>query len=417
MNHEVLKRVIYDQHEVIKKARIVDRDIVLERDANYVLTGCRRAGKTTLLYKRVQDLISSGVNWNQIVYINFDDERLIGFNVSDFDDVILTAEEMSKDKHYFYFDEIQNIDGWEKFAIRIANQGYKVDITGSNAKMLSGEVAAKLGGRYISKEIMPYSFNEFLRSKDAIGEPSAKGIGEVNALLEEYLTEGGFPGAYVFANKRDYLNSIYDKVLYGDIVAHYKIRNEGGIKLLVKKVAESIGQDISFTRLQNTITGVGYKLSKDKVIDYCAYCKEAFLLFTVENYYAAFVDKASTPKYFFVDNGILNLFLIDERTALLENVVAATLYRKHKEELYYLKGAKSDVDFYLSDSKVAIQVAYSLKNDVTYRREVDNLLSFASSSKEKHSLLIVTYEEEKTIVEGGYKIEVVPLKKFLLGQY
>ena len=106
-----------------------------------------------------------------------------------------------------------------------------------------------------------------------------------------------------------------------------------------------------------------------------------------------------------------------ERTALLENVVAAALYRKHKEELYYLKGAKSDVDFYLSDSKVAIQVAYSLKNDVTYRREVENLLSFASSSKEKHSLLIVTYEEEKTIVEGGYKIEVVPLKKFLLGQY
>lgn len=153
MNHDILKRIIFDQHQVIRDSIIVDRDIVLEKEANYVLVGLRRAGKTTMLYKRVQDLIKDGVEWNQIIYINFDDERLLGFNINDFEDILLVAEELSNKKHYFYFDEIQNIDNWEKFAIRLASQGYKVDITGSNAKMLSKEVESKLGGRYISKEI------------------------------------------------------------------------------------------------------------------------------------------------------------------------------------------------------------------------------------------------------------------------
>ena len=109
MNKETLKKVIYDQHQVIRDTVIVERDIELEKNANYVLVGLRRADKTTLLYKRVQDLIEEGVEWNQIIYINFDDERLIDFKLNDFDDILLVAEEMSSKKHYFYFDEIQNI--------------------------------------------------------------------------------------------------------------------------------------------------------------------------------------------------------------------------------------------------------------------------------------------------------------------
>ena len=147
MNHQILKKIIYEQHEVIKNSLIVERDVFLEKDANYVLVGLRRAGKSTMLYKRVQDLIKEGVEWNQIIYINFDDERLLEFNVNDFEDILLVAEEMSNKKHYFYFDEIQEIDNWEYFALRIANQGLKVDITGSNAKMLSREIEGKLGGR------------------------------------------------------------------------------------------------------------------------------------------------------------------------------------------------------------------------------------------------------------------------------
>lgn len=415
MDREIIKKVIFDQHQVIKNTDIVDRDIVLEKDANYVLVGLRRAGKTTLLYKRVQDLIKEGVEWSQIIYINFEDERLLGFQVKDFDDILLTAEELSRKKHYFYFDEIQNIEGWEMFAIRVSNQGYKVDITGSNARMLSKEVAAKLGGRYIPKEITPYSFVEFLRASSANQDNySVKDRAQMNGLLNDYFVNGGLPGSLLFKNKREYVSSVYQKVLYNDIIVHNGVRNENGIKLMIKKIAESVKQDLSFTKIQNIITGIGYKISKDVVIDYCGYCKDAFLVFTVENYYASFLDKSSNPKYYFGDNGILDLFLDDKRSSLLENIVALHLYRNHKDFLYYLKGNKVDVDLFISDSNAAIQVAYSLNDHETYRREVDNLVEFAKKSGMDAKLFIVTYEEEKTIDVDGVSIEVVPLKKFLL---
>ena len=415
MNHEIIKKVIFDQHNVIKDTTIVDRDIVLERDVNYVLVGLRRAGKTTLLYKRVQDLIKEGVEWEQIIYINFDDERLLGFCVEDFDDILLVAEELSNKKHFFYFDEIQNIDGWEKFAIRLSNQGYKVDITGSNAKMLSKEVEAKLGGRYISKEILPYSLKEFLRAnsvnKDAY---STKDLGRVNRLINDYFVNGGFPESVAFKNKREYVSSIYQKVLYNDIIVHNNVRNENGMKLMIKKIAESVKQNLSYTKIQNIITCIGYKISKDIIIDYCSYCKDAFLLFTIENYYASFLDKNSNPKYYFMDNGILNLFLDDKRSSLLENIVALHLYRNHKESLYYLKGTKVDIDLYLSDTNTAVQVAYSMNEGDVYNREVNNLVEFSYRSDKKCKLLIVTYVEERTINLEGKIIEVIPLKKFLL---
>jgi len=415
MNREILKRIIFDQHQVIKDAVIIDRNVVLEKDINYVLVGLRRAGKTTLLYKRVQELINEGVDWKQIIYINFDDERLIGFTANDFDDILLVAEELTNKKHYFYFDEIQNIDGWEKFAIRIANQGYKVDITGSNAKMLSKEVEAKLGGRYISKEIMTYSFDEFLRANKANKDGySVKEIGQINSLLNDYFVNGGFPESISFKNKREYVSSIYRKVLYNDIIVHNHIRNENGIKLMIKKIAESVKKDLSFSKIQNIITGIGYKISKDIIIDYSEYCKDAFLLFTLENYCASFLDKNSNPKYYFMDNGILNLFLDNKRSSLLENIVALHLYRTHKECLYYFKGNKADIDFYLSELNTAIQVAYSIDEKDVYDREVDNLIAFARANHSKSNLIIVTYEEEKIIETDGFLIKVIPLKKFLL---
>jgi len=416
MNKDLLKKIIYDQHQVIKDAVIVDRDIELEKNVNYVLVGLRRAGKTTMLYKRVQDLINEGIEWNQIIYINFDDERLIDFKLSDFDDILLVAEEMSSKKHYFYFDEIQNVDDWEKFAIRVANQGYKVDITGSNAKMLSKEVEAKLGGRYISKEILPYSFIEYLRAYNINSSAySTKEIAIINNLLEQYFLFGGFPASIDFKNKREYVSNVYQKVLYGDIITHNKVRSENGMKLLIKKISESVMQDISYTKLQNVITGIGYKISKDVIIDYCGYIKDSFLLFSIENYYASFVDKNSNPKYYFRDNGVLNLFIDGKKTALLENIVAINLYRNNNE-FYYLKGNKLDIDFYIPSKKTLIQVAYSLENQETYDREVNNLVEYAKSTNDELKLFIVTYDEKRTIELEGKIIEVISLKEFLINK-
>ncbi len=418
MDHEILKQIIFEQHEVIKKTTIVARDYSFDKNANYVLIGLRRAGKSTLLYKRVKDLIQEGVSWKQIIYINFDDERLLGFKASDFEDILLTAEEITSEKHYFYFDEIQNIDGWEKFAIRMANAKEKVDITGSNAKMLSREVSAKLGGRYLTKIIHPYSFKEFLRAK-AIDESSAYSLSERASLtnaLQEFYRFGGFPESLASIDKREYVSNIYEKILLGDIITRNSIRGENGIRILMKKIANTISQDVSYTNLYNSLKTIGFSLSKDTIIDYCSYANQSFLLFALKNYYASFVDKESNSKYYFSDNGMLNLFLSKDDTSLFENLVAVTLNQRYREKLYYLKSNKTkiDIDFFVGEENMAIQACYSMENSSTYEREVGQLRKLDETNPGKYKLMIVTMNESKTISLENNEIHVVKLQDFLL---
>ncbi len=418
MDHEILKQIIFEQHEVIKKAQIVTRDYTFDKNANYVLIGLRRSGKSTLLYKRVKDLIEEGVDWEQIIYINFDDERLLGFQANDFEDILLTAEEITNDKHYFYFDEIQNIDGWEKFAIRMANAMEKVDITGSNAKMLSREVSAKLGGRYLTKIIHSYSFREFLRAK-SIDESSSYSLSEratVTNALQEFYKFGGFPESINSMDKREYVSSIYEKILLGDIITRNSIRGENGMRILIKKISTTVSQDVSYTNLYNALKTIGFSLSKDTIIDYCSYATKSFLLFALKNYYASFVDKESNSKYYFSDNGILNLFLAKDDTSLFENLVAIALNQKYQEKLYYLKSSKTkiDIDFFVDVENIAIQTCYSMESPTTFEREVGQLKKLDETDPGKYKLIIVTMNETKTIPLENNEIRVVKLQDFLL---
>ncbi len=418
MDHETIKQIISEQHEIIRKAKIVNRDYSFDRNANYVLIGLRRSGKSTLLYKRVQDLVKEGVDWKQIIYINFDDERLLGFKTSDFEDILLTAEEITKDKHYFYFDEIQNIDGWESFAIRMANAKEKVDITGSNAKMLSREVSAKLGGRFLTKIIHPYSFKEFLRAKSIDGN-AFYSISERAAFmnaLQEFYRFGGFPESIDSLDKRGYVSNIYEKILLGDIIARNSIRGENGMRVLMKKIAGTVSQDVSYTNLHNSLKTIGFSLSKDTIIDYCSYAIQSFLLLALKNHYASFVDKESNSKYYFSDNGVLNLFLAKDNTSLFENLIAVSLNRKYGDKLYYLKSSKTkiDIDFFVDEENIAIQACYSLDNPDAYDREVRQLKKLEETEPGKYKLIIVTMDETKTIPLKNNKIKVIKLQDFLL---
>ena len=421
MKNDILKQIIFDQHDVIKEANIIDRDYTFEENGNYVLIGLRRSGKTTLLHKRVKDLISKGVDWKQIIYINFDDERLLGFKASDFEDILLTAEEITDKKKYYYFDEIQNIDGWEKFAIRLANAGYKVDLTGSNAKRLSREVSAKLGGRYLTKTVYPYTFDEYLRAKgiDKDASLSTKSRGRIREALDSYYRFGGFPESLRFMNKRDYVSNIYEKILLGDIIVRNELRNENGRRILRKTIAETVTSDVSYTSLYHTLKTIGFSLSKDTIIDYCSYAIKSFLLFSLKNYYASFVDKESNPKFYFSDNGILSLFLPKDDTALLENRVAITLKERFKDGLYYLKSSKTklDIDFLVPERGIAVQACYSLKNRETAERETGQLLRLNEKEQNRYQLYIVTKEEHQDIRIKGQKIKVISLLEFLNREY
>ena len=295
MNHELLKQVIFDQHNFIKNFEIIDRKYEFDMNANYVVVGLRRAGKTTILYKLVQDLIANGIDWKQIIYINFEDERLDEFTATDFNDIVSVQSELSDKKGYFFLDEVQNIEGWEKFARRLADFKEHTFITGSNAKMLSSEIEERLGGRYLTKYITPYNFAEFLRAKKIDFSESAllttKENGKIRAAFEQYFYFGGFPEILNYFDKRGYVSSIYQKILLGDIASRNNIRNPNALRIMMKKMAESVKDELSYSKLHNILKTIGVNVSKDSIIDYVRYAKESYLIFAVKNYFSKFVEK------------------------------------------------------------------------------------------------------------------------------
>ncbi|MBN2923764.1 MULTISPECIES: ATP-binding protein [Coriobacteriia] len=419
MNHEVLKSVIFDQREIIQNARIVPRRYTFDSQANYVVTGLRRAGKSTLLYKIVRDLVESGVDWNRIIYINFEDERLAEFSIGDFNDILSVHSELSTQLGYYFFDEIQNVNGWEKFARRLADAGERVWITGSNAKMLSSQIATTLGGRYLVKHVTPYRFDEYLDASgiahDSNALYSTKAKGSIAGAFDAFYQHGGFPESLRYDSPREYVESVYQKVLLGDIAARNNVRNPDALRVLMKKVAETVCNETSATALHGMLNALGYKISKATLLDYLAMARESYLLFEVTNVVAKFVEREGNPKRYFSDNGLLNLFLIGKEPALLENEVAVAMLDAFGEGLHYLKSPKNgiDVDFYVPEQGLAVQVAYSL-SDSAKPREVGNLVKLANISDSALRLLIVTKEEERVIEEDGKRIEIKPAWKFLL---
>lgn len=417
MNHNILKNVIYDQHEIIKNFQIVEREYEFDINANYVVIGLRRAGKSTMLYKIVQNLVASGTDWNQIIYINFEDERLSEFTLNDFNDILSVQAEMSDKKGWFFFDEIQNIEGWEKFARRMADSKEHTFITGSNAKMLSAEIETRLGGRYLTKYVTPFNFREFLKAKNIDYSDktifSTKDSGKIKREMENYFYFGGFPENIEYKDKREYVSSIYQKILLGDIAARNGIRNTNGLRLLMKKIAETVMDEVSYSKLHNILKSIGVNISKDAVIDYVKYAREAFLIFAIRNYFSKFTDKETTPKYYFNDNGLLNLFLNKEEPKLLENLVAVNLWNKYKDNLYYLKSQNIDADFFVEETGEVIQTSYSVSN-ISSDREIQTLLEAARTIKESKRFIIITYEEEKEMTVDGVKIEVFPIWKWLI---
>lgn len=420
MNHRVLKQVILEQIEIIQNAEIIDREYNFEKNINYILVGLRRAGKSTLLYKIARELVESGCDWSQIIYINFEDDRLLGFSKNDFNDIVETAYELTDEKEiYYFFDEIQLIDGWEHFARRMADQKKHVYITGNNAKMLSSEMEKVLGGRYLSKMIMPFSLSESLEYKKIPHDEKAlltsSKLAKIRKGCQEYIMNGGFPEAQLLKQKREYVKSVYEKVLLGDIVERESVKNKMALRLMIKKIAETVMHEISFNTLAGNVKAAGIKTSTDSMIEYVSYAENAYLLFRNRNYVFKFAEKEGTPRFYFYDNGLLSLFLVDKPSALLENAVAVYLKRRYGEEVYYFKSNQTgiDIDFYLPEKNCAIQVAYSLAE--AEERETRSLISFAQKTKGVKRLIIVTQEEESTIIKDGLTIEVIPVYKLLLG--
>ena len=416
---EVIREILLENRKEVELQHVVPRNFQMEDFANYVLIGVRRAGKSFMLYQQIQQNLKRGITWDSMLYINFEDERLMGMTAQELNLILEVHGMMSKERPILFLDEIQDINGWEKFARRLADNKYRVYITGSNAKMLGSDVATTLGGRYITKHIMPYSFPEFLQANEVSYDSNTLattfGRAEVQRHFTNYFRFGGFPEGARLASKRDYINSVYQKIYLGDIASRNKIENQFSLRVLFRKLAESVKQPISFTRLTNIIASTGAKLSKPTLINYLEYSKDAFLVYPIKNIADNLTQRETNPKYYFVDNGIISILAMNIDTSLLENMVAMELLRRYGlEEQVFFYNKNVEVDFYIPDAATAIQVSYNpKKSDETWERESTALIKLSKVLDCKR-LIILTYELEENIELKGLNIEVIPVWKWLL---
>lgn len=420
MNRDTLKQIMIDQKETYLNNTIITRQYLLEENVNYCFVGIRRTGKSYLMYQQIKQLESKGVPLSQIVYVNFEDERLLETKVTDLNTILEIGLEMSgsANKPYLFLDEIQNINGWEKFVRRIADMKYRINITGSNSKMLSSEIASTLGGRFIIMNVYPYSFAEYLtanhREKNYLDVISTQDRADVLSLYNEYVTFGAFPELVDIKNKRAFLSSIYQTIYLGDIITRNKISNDFAIKLILKKIAESVTKPLSFSRLTNILKSTGMAIGKQTVINYVGYMTDSYLLFTLQNYAAKLVDKETSPKYYFMDTGLLGLMLLDSKSAQLENLVAIELIRRYGVENVFFFENNVEIDFYIPSESLAIQVSLQVLDDIDTKERETRAFAKLNNFIPGAKCIIITNSEETNLEYDGIDIEVIPIWKWLL---
>lgn len=417
IDERVIKTLIAEYQKFSTEVNFIPREIEVDMTKCNVFVGVRRCGKSFLMYQCIRKLLDAGTNPESILFMNFEDDRLPPLDLADLDRIKSAFEEMYACKPIFFLDEVQNVEGWEKFARRLADTGYQVFITGSNAKMLSFEMAGRLGGRYAMTEIYPFSFSEYLKAKEVVLSPNWQ-YGQISSLkreFQEYFKFGGLPESVTteLKFKRQWLSSLFDKIYLGDIVARNAIRKPQSLKMLVRKVIDSIGQPITTSRVSAIVTEAGEKIKPDTAAEYLTFCADAWLTFALEDYAGKLSAKMSVKKHYLIDNGVITLFTDNAEGRLLENIVAIALRKRYGDRLFYYRH-NIEVDFYLPDEGEAIQVSHDVSNEMTLEREL-NALNALHNHLPLKKATVITYSMEKEIsMQSGLVIHIIPAWKWLL---
>jgi len=413
MKSEKLEEVVLDQKEnLLYKNLGIIRNIDLQKAISTkqitVISGVRRCGKSTLLLHLMK-------HFEQFSYLNFDDERLINFEVSDFQTLMLIFKKYSKSKVIF-FDEIQNIKNWERFIRRIFDEDYKIFITGSNAKLLSSELATHLTGRYIKIELFPFSFVETLNyNKIDYIKLSSNNKAQILKLFDNYLTSGGFPEMVKFSDN-EYLERVYEDIIYKDLIVKYKIRNIKQFKNLAQYLFTNFGGEISYNSLKSALN----IKSVTTVQEYVSYLEGSYLSFELYKFdYSLKKQYISNKKIYVIDNGIRNRIAFkfsSDKGKYLENIVFLELKRRKKELYFFKTKSNKEIDFlYAENSEYhLIQVCYSLADFTTKQREIKAIVE-ANREIQNTQNFILSYSEEENIRIDDIDIQIIPVWKWLLG--
>ena len=421
----IFKKLIVDFIERdIKNILPREYNIPLESKKIISLIGVRRSGKSSILFDLINRLREKSDREN-IIYINFEDDRLYPLELSSLDLLLESYYELyptkREEKVYLFLDEVQVVDNWELYVRRVYDtENIHIYITGSSAKLLSTEIATSLRGRTITYEIFPFSFKEYLQYKEIkVNLHSSKSLSFIKNSLEDYLVDGGFAETINEEPPiaRKILSDYLELIVYKDIVDRYNIKNRSLLKYLNKYCFTNIATLISFTKLFNEFKSQGYKLGKDTVFDYISYLEDAYTLFTVPIYRNSVKEEQRNPKKIYaIDNGFKKIYdyaIGNDMSKLYENIVFLHLRRLTKD-VYYFK-EKQEVDFYakVNTNAYLVNVSYQIDDPATRKREIDGLIEAMNYFKLSKAYLITSQEDQVMQVDDK-KIYILPLFRWLL---
>ena len=420
---EVIRSFQKRPFTIVKKRRL---ELPLDSGKVVTVSGVRRSGKTSLLLDAITALAAKGVEPARIVYVNFEDERLDA-DKSGLDLILQAYRELYPEadlsKTYFFFDELQNVDGWEKFVRRVYDTvSRNIFITGSNSRLLSSDIATSLRGRNLGYEVYPLSFPEFL-SFGGIGadfhEPGNRA--KIASGAERYLAGGGFPELFFIA--RDFhvktLQGYFDVMLFKDLIERYERKPHAHLlKYFIKRLVANISSPLSLHKIYNEFRSQGYKIDKNLLYELIEELNSIYLFFPLRKYSASVIKReTSEKKFYIVDNGLagaVSFNIGEDRGKLLENAVFMQL-RSAGSEIFFHKG-KKECDFIRlvpGKGPEACQVAYDLSSPDTRKRELDGLLD-ACGSLGLAEGTIITISEEFEEKAGGVRLKAVPFYKWAL---
>ncbi len=415
INKDILRQIVVQQKQELTARGTVPRTVMKEimnwmaDDRIIILTGLRRSGKSTLL-KQIMKLME---NW---CFVNFEDERFINFKSQDFELLNEVLVEIYGEPKIYFFDEIQNIERFEMFVRRLQDQNKKIIITGSNASLLSKELGTRLTGRYKAFEVYPFSFKEYLNFNNYLPKKNwqylTKTKVEVAKLFEKYLPEGGLP-EYLKNKDMQYVKTLYENILYRDIIARYSIKKQKIVKELVNFLLSNISSQFTYNALKSLLN-----LSNAITVkEYISYLNNSYLFFELQRFDYSVKKQLNSPKKIYtVDSSFAKMagFNFSENIGkILENIVYVELKRSNKE-IYYYSG-KNECDFLVKEgSKItmAIQVCYEL-NKGNKEREINGLLEAMKEFKLNKGFILTKEQSDEIIIEDK-TIHVIPLPKWLL---
>ena len=423
---EIVKNIIADFHAAPIEA-VFTRDLQLPVGSGKVISliGPRRSGKSFYFLHLMRELVLSGVRQQHILYLNFEDERL-HLQAEHLDIVLQAYQELYPEIKwkdcYFFFDEIQNIEHWEKFARRCYDTITKnIYLTGSNANLLSREIATAMRGRTLTYEILPLSFPEYLRFKKVNNNKQGTAAqAKLRKLFRQYLAEGGYPEIALMNDhlKTQALQEYFDVMTYRDLVERYQFTNLTIIKYFLKRIASTTGSYLSLNKIYNELRSLNYKLDKNFLYEVNEAAKAVYLSLPVSKFDFSELKRAnSDKKTYFIDNGLLNAITFKfskDFGKMLENLCYLE-FRRQNKSVYYFKDNK-ECDFVLfEDGKkpLPVQVCFDLSDPDTYKREIDSLVYCCKKLKTNSGIVIGMSSHQPRQVDG-IKIKFLDAMEFCL---